>query len=55
MGRTDNNRIVNFAGGPKAARLIGQMIDVTITEAYAHSLRGAVAVRERAVASVQPA
>jgi tRNA-2-methylthio-N6-dimethylallyladenosine synthase len=55
MGRTDNNRIVNFAGGPHAARLIGQMIDVTITEAYAHSLRGAVAVREHAVASVQPA
>jgi tRNA-2-methylthio-N6-dimethylallyladenosine synthase len=48
MGRTDNNRIVNFAGGPQAARLIGQMIDVTITEAYAHSLRGAVTVRDRA-------
>ena len=47
MGRTDNNRIVNFAGGPQAARLIGQMIDVTITEAYAHSLRGAIALRER--------
>ncbi len=43
MGRTDNNRIVNFAGGPHAARLVGQMIDVTITAAYAHSLRGEVA------------
>jgi len=44
MGRTDNNRIVNFAGGPHAERLVGQMIDVTITAAYAHSLRGEVAV-----------
>jgi tRNA-2-methylthio-N6-dimethylallyladenosine synthase len=51
MGRTDNNRIVNFAGGPHAARLIGRMIDVTITEAYAHSLRGAVAVRDSAGAT----
>ena len=36
-GRTDNNRIVNFAG---PARLIGQMIDVRITQAMPHSLRG---------------
>jgi tRNA-2-methylthio-N6-dimethylallyladenosine synthase len=43
MGRTECNRIVNFAG---PARLVGQMIDVTITEALPHSLRGAVAVRE---------
>ena len=39
MGRTECNRIVNFAG---PARLVGQMIEVTITEAYPHSLRGAV-------------
>jgi tRNA-2-methylthio-N6-dimethylallyladenosine synthase len=38
-GRTDNNRIVNFAG---PARLIGQMIDVRITQAMPHSLRGEV-------------
>jgi tRNA-2-methylthio-N6-dimethylallyladenosine synthase len=38
-GRTDNNRIVNFAGAP---RLIGQFIDVTITAALAHTLRGKV-------------
>ncbi len=49
MGRTDNNRIVNFPGGPHAARLIGQMIDVAVVEAYAHSLRGAV-VTERLAA-----
>ncbi|HLL18334.1 MAG TPA: tRNA (N6-isopentenyl adenosine(37)-C2)-methylthiotransferase MiaB [Rubrivivax sp.] len=40
MGRTECNRIVNFDGGPLAQRLIGQMIDVTITEALPHSLRG---------------
>jgi tRNA-2-methylthio-N6-dimethylallyladenosine synthase len=46
MGRTECNRIVNFDGGPHAARLLGQMIDVTITEAFAHSLRAAPVVRE---------
>ena len=43
MGRTACNRIVNFAGGPLATRLVGQMIDVTITQALPHSLRGVVA------------
>ena len=46
MGRTECNRIVNFDGGPNGARLVGQMIDVTITEALPHSLRGAVVVAE---------
>ncbi len=36
-GRTENNRVVNFAG---PARLIGQMVEVDITGALAHSLRG---------------
>ncbi|MDR0458184.1 MAG: tRNA (N6-isopentenyl adenosine(37)-C2)-methylthiotransferase MiaB [Burkholderiaceae bacterium] len=40
MGRTECNRIVNFAGGPNAARLTGQMLDVRITAALPHSLRG---------------
>ena len=44
MGRTECNRIVNFDGGPHGARLIGQMIDVAITEALPHSLRGRVVV-----------
>lgn len=48
MGRTECNRIVNFDGGPQAARLVGQMIDVRITEARPHSLRGEVLVREAA-------
>ena len=42
MGRTFCNRIVNFDGGPHSARLVGQMFDVTITEALPHSLRGRV-------------
>ncbi|QTD44313.1 tRNA (N6-isopentenyl adenosine(37)-C2)-methylthiotransferase MiaB [Ottowia testudinis] len=44
MGRTECNRIVNFDGGPNGARLVGQMIEVAITEALPHSLRGRVAV-----------
>ncbi len=40
MGRTECNRIVNFDGGPNAARLVGQLLDVRITEALPHSLRG---------------
>ena len=43
MGRTECNRIVNFAGGPHAARLVGRMIDVRISAALPHSLRGEVA------------
>ena len=42
-GRTANNRIVNFKG---SARQIGQFVDVTITSALPHSLRGEVVVRE---------
>jgi tRNA-2-methylthio-N6-dimethylallyladenosine synthase len=45
MGRTECNRIVNFPGGPNAARLVGQMIDVNILSALPHSLRGEVIVR----------
>ena len=44
MGRTACNRIVNFKGQP---RLVGQMIDVTITQALPHSLRGEVLLGER--------
>jgi tRNA-2-methylthio-N6-dimethylallyladenosine synthase len=45
MGRTENNRIVNFRG---PARLIGQMVDIVVTEALPHSLRGEVRLREPA-------
>jgi len=40
MGRTECNRIVNFDAGPQSQRLIGQMMDVRITAALPHSLRG---------------
>ncbi len=46
MGRTECNRVVNFAAGPSGARLVGQMIDVRITETFPHALRGEVMVRE---------
>ena len=36
-GRTENNRVVNFAAHP---RLAGQFVDVLITEALPNSLRG---------------
>jgi tRNA-2-methylthio-N6-dimethylallyladenosine synthase len=36
-GRSDSNRMVNFAG-PR--EFVGRMVDVTITAALAHSLRG---------------
>jgi tRNA-2-methylthio-N6-dimethylallyladenosine synthase len=49
MGRTECNRIVNFAG---SHRLVGQMIDVTITQALPHSLRGEPVTREHTVAAV---
>jgi tRNA-2-methylthio-N6-dimethylallyladenosine synthase len=39
-GRTENMRYVNFAGD---ARMIGNFVDVTITEALSNSLRGRVA------------
>ena len=40
-GRTENNRVVNFDGHP---RLIGQFVDVTITEALNNSLRARMVV-----------
>ena len=42
-GRTDNNRIVNFEGNP---RLINGFVDVRITAAQPHSLRGEIVTRE---------
>ena len=36
-GRSSSNRVVNFAG---PAELVGRMVDVTITAALAHTLRG---------------
>ncbi len=41
-GRTANNRVVNFPGNP---RLIGGFVDVRVTAALHHSLRGEVVVK----------
>ena len=40
-GRTANNRMVSFPG---SAKLAGEFVDLTVTEALAHSLRGEVLV-----------
>ena len=45
-GRTECNRVVNFPGGPNMDRLIGQMVDVRITQAYPHSLRGELVIKD---------
>ncbi len=49
--RTDNNRIVNFAGD---ATLAGTYVDVTITAAQAHSLRGELAATPGSTRSSVP-
>ena len=42
-GRTSNNRVVNFSG---PGRLVGNLVDVHITAAMAHTLRGEVRLTE---------
>jgi len=42
-GRTSNNRIVNFPGPD---RLLGQFVDIRITTAFPHSLRGDVLIHD---------
>jgi len=42
-GRTDNNRVVNFVGSP---RLINTFVEVRVTAALPHSLRGEIITRE---------
>ena len=41
QGRTENNRVVNFKGQP---RMVGQFVEVHITEALPNSLRGEIVV-----------
>ncbi|MGD8560310.1 MAG: tRNA (N6-isopentenyl adenosine(37)-C2)-methylthiotransferase MiaB [Gammaproteobacteria bacterium] len=43
-GRTENNRVVNFNGH---SRLIGEFVDVRITESLPNSLRGEVVLIDR--------
>ena len=42
-GRTENNRVVNFAG---PQRLAGHFVDLEITQALPHSLRGRVVISD---------
>jgi tRNA-2-methylthio-N6-dimethylallyladenosine synthase len=46
QGRTENNRVVNFDGGPNAQRLISQFIDLRITDSHPFSLRGEILIQE---------
>ncbi|GAB2895114.1 tRNA (N6-isopentenyl adenosine(37)-C2)-methylthiotransferase MiaB [Paralcaligenes sp. KSB-10] len=43
MGRTENNRIINFAG---QTRLIGHMADVRVTQALTNTLKGEILIAE---------
>ncbi len=47
-GKTENMRSVNFPGHP---RLVGQFVDIVITEAMSNSLRGRVAMADETVAA----
>jgi len=46
QGRTENNRVVNFASGEQGNSLIGQMVDVNITQSHAYTLRGEIIVKQ---------
>jgi tRNA-2-methylthio-N6-dimethylallyladenosine synthase len=43
MGRTDNNRVINFPG---SKRLIGTFVEMKVTEAMHYTLRGEVVTNE---------
>ena len=49
-GRTENNRVVNFSG---PVDLIGNFVDVLITEALPNSLRGELVEQDSATGSAQ--
>ena len=53
MGRTECNRIVNFEAGPHGTRLLGQMLDVRITSALPHSLRGTLVLTDGGASDAQ--
>ncbi|GAB3462805.1 tRNA (N6-isopentenyl adenosine(37)-C2)-methylthiotransferase MiaB [Massilia terrae] len=39
-GRSENNRVVSFAPGAAGATLVGQLVDVRITDSLGYTLRG---------------
>jgi tRNA-2-methylthio-N6-dimethylallyladenosine synthase len=51
-GRTRSNKIVNFEGG---LGLVGNLVPVQITKAYAHSLRGEItSVQDPSICKLEP-
>lgn len=55
FGRVENNRIVNFTPPVgMRSRLIGQMIDVSITQNMGITLRGDIAMSDAQIAALKP-
>ncbi|MDD0813031.1 tRNA (N6-isopentenyl adenosine(37)-C2)-methylthiotransferase MiaB [Curvibacter sp. HBC28] len=50
MGRTECNRVLNFPAGPQGSRLVGQMVDVAVTQSLGHALKGELRLRETSLA-----
>ncbi|TFW32399.1 tRNA (N6-isopentenyl adenosine(37)-C2)-methylthiotransferase MiaB [Massilia horti] len=52
QGRTESNRVVNFAPGTAGATLTGQLVDVRITESLDYTLRGELVANLDTIAKV---
>jgi tRNA-2-methylthio-N6-dimethylallyladenosine synthase len=52
QGRSENNRVVNFAPGAAGDALVGQLVDVRITESFDYSLRGELVANLDTIAKV---
>lgn len=46
QGRTENNRVVNFDGGPNGTRLNGHFVDINIVASNPYSLRGELVIQQ---------
>lgn len=53
QGRTENNRVVNFAPKADAAMLLGELVDVRITESFHYTLRGELVASANSTADVR--
>jgi tRNA-2-methylthio-N6-dimethylallyladenosine synthase len=53
QGRTENNRVVNFAAGAAAQMLLGKLVDVRITESFNYTLRGDLVASADTIADVR--
>jgi tRNA-2-methylthio-N6-dimethylallyladenosine synthase len=45
--------VVNFATGPQAATLLGQLVDVRITQSFNYTLRGELLASADTIADVR--